>query len=306
MRPTSPGPGITRVVMGLLAITLFVPLAARAQDSAEVQTYLDSVSRLYEAREYERALEQLANAKRLTRGKEAAVALTLYEGIILSDLRKTNEASAAFKAALLLKPEAKLPVQVAPKVEQLFEGLRQQVKQELAAVRAQPEAERQPFEAQHQVEVTPQQESQGREPETQEAAPIPLASAQHQQVEVKFQQEAPPAGNVPKRANLRSRAFIPAIAGCVLLAAGGVSLGMAKGEQSRLRSADSSLATYADVERSMSRGRSYQTAGVGLVGAGVAGLGLAAGFYVLGAPHAPIVLGAGTDGTSAFIYGRWP
>ena len=38
----------------------------------------------------------------------------------------------------------------------------------------------------------------------------------------------------------------------------------------------------------------------------LAGVGLAAGFYVFGASEAPVVLGAGTAGTSAFVWGRWP
>jgi hypothetical protein len=293
--------------MALLAIILFVPLAARAQGSAEVQTYLDSVSRLYEALEYERALEQIANAKRLTRGAEDDVALALYQGIILADLGKKEESRAAFKAALFLKPEAELPVQVAPKVKQMFEGLRQQVKQEPASVRVKREAERQRLEAQQpRVEVLPQQETRSRVPLAPETAPAPVATAQLQQVEVKPPQEALSAGNVSQRATLRSRALIPAIAGGVLLAAGGVSWGLAMGEQSRLRSGDPSLTSHEDVQRSVSRGQSFQTVGLGLMGASVVGLGLAAGFYVLGAPEAPLALGAGTDGTSAFVYGRWP
>ena len=113
-----------------------------------------------------------------------------------------------------------------------------------------------------------------------------------------------PTGDVSTREGLRSHALIPALAGGMLLAAGGVSWGLAKHEQSLLRSG--SLPTYADVQHSMSRGQSFQTASAGLVGAGLVGLGLAAGFYVLGTPHAPLALGAGTDGTSAFVYGRWP
>ncbi|WP_409014998.1 RCC1 domain-containing protein, partial [Archangium sp.] len=110
-----------------MLVSLLVPRVARAQESTEVRTYLSSISRLYESLEYERALEQISNAKRLTRGIEDDVSLTLYEGLVLADMGKLDKASSAFKAALLLKPDAKLPVQVSPKVEQLFETLRQQV-----------------------------------------------------------------------------------------------------------------------------------------------------------------------------------
>ncbi len=116
-----------KVVTCLLAVILLVPWMAHAQESTEVRTYLSSISRLYENLEYERALEQLSNAKRLTRSLEEDVAISLYEGLLLADLGKLDKASTAFKAALFLKPDAKLPVQVSPKVEQLFETLRQQV-----------------------------------------------------------------------------------------------------------------------------------------------------------------------------------
>ncbi len=127
MRSVGSWPDAARGVMGLIALTLLVPWVARAQGSSEVRTYLSSISRLYDKLEYERALEQIASAKRLTRGLEEDVALTLYEGIVLADMGKTDKASAAFQAALFLKPEAKLPVQVSPKVERLFEKLREQV-----------------------------------------------------------------------------------------------------------------------------------------------------------------------------------
>ncbi len=279
MRPASLRLEIARMAVGLLAVTLLAPLGAHAQLSVEVQLYLDSVDRLYENLEYERALEQIASAKRLIRRVDDDAALALYEGVILADMGKKEAASVALKGALFLNPNAKLPVQVSPKVEQLFEGLRQKVKQQLASIHAKREAERQQLEAQRPpVEVKPPQE-----------APPPVARE-----------------NLPPRDSLRSRALIPAIAGGVLLAAGGASWGMAKGEQARLRSGTPNFTSYAEVQRSSSRGQTFQTVGLGLLGAGVVGLGLAAGFYVLGAPETPLALGAGTDGTSAFVHGRWP
>jgi hypothetical protein len=306
MHPASLCRGITRVVTGFLAFVLLVPLIARAQGSIEVQRYLDSVNLLYENLEYERALEQIASAKRLTRGMEDDAVLALYEGVILADLGKNEEAIAAFKAALFLKPEAKLPVRVSPKVVRLFEGLRQQVKQEQASLLARRDAEQQRLDAPpQQAETKPRQEEQELVPQAPQTVLAPIVMVQ-QQLALNLPREAPPEGNVSWRADLRSHALLPSIAGGALLALGGVSWSLAKGEQSRLRSGDPSLTSPADVQRSMSRGQWFQTVGVGLVGAGVVGLGLAAGIYALGVPEAPILVGAGTDGTSAFVYGRWP
>jgi tetratricopeptide (TPR) repeat protein len=265
----------------LLIVLLLVPLAVQAQDSQEVEDYLVSVSRLYEDLEYERALEQIDRAKRMTRGVEADVALVLYEGIILADMGKMEEATAAFKAALFLRPDSTLPVQVSPKVAQHFESVRVEVKRDLAPIRARREAQRRQDEA--------------RRP--QEGKPVaPLAT------------EVPAAAReteVSARGPSRSRALIPAIAGGALVVAGGVFYGLAKSEQSKLRGDDAGLGTRADAQASASRGKTYQTVGLGLVGAGVVGLGVATGLYLMGAPSESVALGVSTDGTSAFVYGSW-
>lgn len=106
---------------------------------------------------------------------------------------------------------------------------------------------------------------------------------------------------------MRSRAWLPAALGGVLLVGGGVSYAMALSERSSLRNDDAGLATLQDVDRSVSHGRTYQTVSLGLAGAGVVGLGMAAGMYLLGTPSEPERVGVtiSTDGTSAFVSGRW-
>jgi hypothetical protein len=105
------------------------------------RTYFIAATRLYEKLEYERALEQLARAKELARGEEEDVRVALYEGIILADLGRREEAQAAMRTALYLQPDAKLPVKVSPKVEADFEELRAVVWRELTAAHA---AQKQP------------------------------------------------------------------------------------------------------------------------------------------------------------------
>jgi hypothetical protein len=260
-----------------LVLVLLVPTVARSENSVEVRTYLLSVQRLFEDLEYERALDQINLARRMAREAEDEVTLSLYEGIILCDLSKQEEGRAAFKAALLLRPDAKLPVQVAPKVEQLFESVRQQVKT-LPIARSQVGLEK--TEAAFQPLPRQQSEAVRSAPALEQAA-------------------------LPDR-GLRRHSRVPAIAGGVLVAAGGIAWGVSKGDMNQLRNNDSRLATMEDVQRTVSRGRTWQTVGVSLLSVGAASLAAATGMYVLGAPGKGVSLSVGTNGTSAGIHGRWP
>jgi tetratricopeptide (TPR) repeat protein len=94
--------------------------------------YLVAAVRLYESLEYERALVQLERARRLVDDVKQDVLLSLYEGSIQADLGRMEEARASFKTALLLEPEATLPLRVSPKVEREFEAMRVRVRKELA------------------------------------------------------------------------------------------------------------------------------------------------------------------------------
>jgi tetratricopeptide (TPR) repeat protein len=123
-----------------LAIALvLLPVVSRAQEQSE--RYIAAAERLYESLEYERALAQFAQARRLPRSLAQDVRIALFEGLILSDMGMHEEAVAAFKSALLLEPEATLPAPTTPQVTREFEGLRKEVREELAArARKQQEA----------------------------------------------------------------------------------------------------------------------------------------------------------------------
>lgn len=269
----------------LLGLTVLPSPRATAQEQGRVQPYLLSVRRLYEDLEYERALEQLSRAQRLSSGKEEDVLLALYEGVILADLGRVEESEAAFRAALFVRPEAELPVRVSSKVGERFEAVRRQVKQEVeAASRGQADAPRQ---------VPPPK-----------APPTSAPDAPHAPV------LAPEAfvAQASSGQGLRTGAWLPGTLGGGLLVGGGVCYLLARAEQSKLRGNDADLATLEDVKRSASRGKRYQWVGVGLAGAGVVGLGVSAGVYLLGRPSRAKTLGVdvSTDGTSAFVQGRWP
>lgn len=262
-----------------LALSPLLPSAAWAASHTDAQTHLISVGRLYESLEYERALDQIGLARQGPRSTEVEVALSLYEGIILVELGKQEQGNSAFKSALLLQPEAKLPVRAAPKVETLFESVRQKVKRELA-VHEKQEAER--WQA---VASSPQQAAPTQAPTAVSTAVLRTASQER---------------------SLRRYALLPAIAGGTLAVAGGISWAISRTELNRLRNDSPSLATQEDVQRTISRGRTFQKVGVSLLGVSVAGLATAAGLYMVGAPSKPGALGVTTDGRSALIYGRLP
>lgn len=262
-----------------LVIVLVIPLAAHAAGDGEIRKHLLAVGHLYEEVEYDHALQRIQLARQLPCSTEDEVTLSLYEGIILCEMSNQTQGAAAFKAALLLRPEAKLPVRVAPKIETLFQTVQQQVKSELASLAAPREAE--PPKERH-VEATPR--------------PLPSVALPPTAV----------SSSAPRREALRRHALIPALAGGALAVAGGVSWTLSRGELGQLRGDDARLATMDDVRRSMSRGNTLQTVGIGLLSAGAVGLAVSAGMYMLGAPEPSLALGVSTDGTSAFVQGKWP
>jgi chemotaxis protein histidine kinase CheA len=200
-----PPPGRTAVIFAILLFCLpgrglaqgSTSSAPAEERSPEFQRYLLAASHLYENLEYERALEQLASARRFAHGVEDDVIIALYEGLILADLGK-QEFLAAFKAALFLQPDAKLPVKVSPKVEQDFEAVRAEVRKELAPLLARQAAEKlRKEEERRATELKAQQELAQRQEEARRAAELKAQEAEKQRqeearrtAELKAQEEA--------------------------------------------------------------------------------------------------------------------
>lgn len=119
-----------------LALVLGLALATSplrpAWGASDYERYLRAAERLYESLEYERALQQLARARKLASSVQQDVEVSLYEGMLYAELGRWAQARASFKAALLLEPEAKLPLTVSPKVQKELEAQREQVRKELA------------------------------------------------------------------------------------------------------------------------------------------------------------------------------
>src|SRR5688572_28311590 len=117
------------LALGLLVATSPV---RPAWASTDFDRYLGVVVHYYQELDYERALQQLRRTRRLATTLQQDVLVSLYEGILLAELGQWEKARASFESALMLDPEAKLPVAVSPKVQRELETQRERVRQELA------------------------------------------------------------------------------------------------------------------------------------------------------------------------------
>jgi hypothetical protein len=111
----------------VVAILLLAP-SAWAANSPDFERFVAAAKGLYGALEFERALEQLEQAKHQPHEANAEVELATFEGILFADLGRQEPSDAAFRTALFLDPDATLTVRVSPKVSERFEELRAQVK----------------------------------------------------------------------------------------------------------------------------------------------------------------------------------
>jgi hypothetical protein len=131
----------TLLAAGLSALVVLSAPMALAQ-SPEVQRYLGAVRSLYESLEYEKALQQLARAREISRSADGDAAIGVWEGVIRSELGQIREGEAAMRTALSLDPSIGLPVEVSPKLSGRFEELRAEVRRQLGpAVVEQRQAE---------------------------------------------------------------------------------------------------------------------------------------------------------------------
>jgi tetratricopeptide (TPR) repeat protein len=144
-------------VRALLLALLIVSLPAAA--SEEFSRFITAASRLFENLEYERALEQLANAKKFAATPDEQTQVALYEGVVLTELGRNDEAKAAFETALFLSPDAQLPVKVSPKVKAQIEAVRVHVKKELAPILAKKEADER---ARHEADEKARREAEAK------------------------------------------------------------------------------------------------------------------------------------------------
>ncbi|MGC4118371.1 MAG: hypothetical protein QM765_28225 [Myxococcales bacterium] len=109
--------------------TLLAAPAARAAAPSDFARYLDSAVQLYRFQDFPRALDQIASAKAQPHGADEAVLAFLWEGILHDELGDEEKACAAFRTALSLDLEARLPVEVRQRIGLLFELEREKLRQ---------------------------------------------------------------------------------------------------------------------------------------------------------------------------------
>jgi tetratricopeptide (TPR) repeat protein len=254
----------------IVCLVLLGAVTARAQ-SPEVKKYLNAAITLYENLEYEKALKQLKKARPKATGPDDEAKIGLLEGIVLADMGKEEQALTAFKTAFGIDLEAKLPVEVSPKVQAVAEKARDNVRKMLAP---QMEAERLAAEKAKADEAAKAEAAARAEAERQ-------AELKRQEDEDRKKHEPPPAVVKPAGPSVRSLSWIPLAVGVV---SAGVAAGLLIDASSKYNALVNGTAPPADAAGYRDSGKTEATLGyvfIGVAAAGVAGAGL---MYFLGAP----------------------
>jgi tetratricopeptide (TPR) repeat protein len=264
-----------RLALLLLTLAAFTAHA----ESAQVKKYLNAAITLYENLEYEKALKQLARAKPKADGPDDETRIALLEGIVLADMGKKEQALTAFKTGFGLNLEAKLPVEVSPKVSAIAEEARGNVRTMLA-----PRLEAERLEAEKR---TAEDAARAEEARKEEAAR--LAEQKRLEEEERQKLQPPPAVVKPAPApGVRRLAWVPLAVG---VASAGVATGLLLDASSKHRALVEG--TAAPEQAAAMRDAGKMEATVAYVGLGVAGAAVAAaaGMYFFGgdAPAVAVV-----------------
>lgn len=259
----------------LVCAALAVPRLAHAQ-SAEVKKYLNAAVTLYENLEYEKALKQIARAKTKSTGATDDARIALYEGIVLADMGKEQKALDAFKTGLSMEPEAKLPLEVSPKVEKVFQTARENVQKLLG-----PQLEKQRAEEQARIDAEKARLAEEQKRKDDEAARAAAAAKPAEP------DRPPPLPVVTKPASsgpsARVLAIIPLVVGVAGGATGGYFLATASGQHSALQNGTAPLSQAAAIRE---QGKTNALLGYVFTGVGAAGLATAVVMFVAGGKSA--------------------
>lgn len=257
----------------LLIIALCVALPVHAQ-SAEVKKFFNAAITLYENLEYEKALKQLAKARSKASSPEDEGKIALLEGIVLADMGREEKALTAFKTGFGMDPDAKLPVDVGPKVLAVSERARANVRKmlapQIAAQRA--EEERKAAEDKKRAEDAAKLAEEKRRADEEE----------------RLRNAPPPPQTVTKAAptgpSVRGLSWIP---GAVGLVSAGIGTYFLISASSKYNALLAGTVDFATAQTYRTTGPTDATVGYALIGIGGAGLVGALVMFLVGAP-APV------------------
>lgn len=276
--------------MRVLALLCLVVTAPALAQNAEVKKYLNTAITLYENLEYEKALKQLKAAKAKANGPDDEARIALLEGVVLADMGREEKALTAFKTGFSVDLEAKLPVEVSPKVQAVAEKARANVRKMLAP----------------QIEAAKAEEERrlAEEKKRAEEEERKLAEQRRLEAEERARNQPPPAVVKPASTgpSLRALSWIPGVVG---LASAGAATGLLVDAGAKYRAlldgtapADQALA-YRD------GGKTEATLGYVFTGVAVAGVGAAVVMFALGGEKdAPVVSAVPLQG-GGFISATW-
>lgn len=268
-----------RLAIVLVALAAFT---ARAQ-SPEVKKYLNAAITLYENLEYEKALKQLKKAKPKADGPDDETRIALLEGCVLADMGKEEQALTAFKTGFGLNLEAKLPVEVSPKVQAIAEKARDNVRKMLA-----PRLEAERLEAERL-----KAEEQAKADAAAKAEADRIAEAKRQEEEERLKNLPPPAVTKPAGSKVRSLSWVPLAVGAV---SGGVAAGLLIDAGAKYGSLVNGTAPPDQAAAIRDAGKLEATLGYVFIGVAGAGVAAAALMYFLGGDSAPAVSVVPTPG----------
>ena len=145
-----------------LAATLAVALSA--DPAPALDAVLARAAKAYAEAEFDAALAELDKADPLAQTRAQQVTVLLYRGVVLANVPDPAAANEVFGRALALDAEAKLPLQVTPKVQADFDRMQVASRSMRAAILA--------SDAPKEVRLTPDQQP-GLEA-TRPAAKVPV------------------------------------------------------------------------------------------------------------------------------------
>jgi hypothetical protein len=253
------------MISGALVAGLFLRFAVPSGDGAleaDFQRYFGSAIRLRNSLDYERALLQLHAARESPHRASDEVTLTLYEGVILFELYRKEQALESFRAALSMDLDARFPEMLSPVISAALEAERKR----LAAVAGRVPPSPTPTEPSN-PERSPSNISKNDAQAPDPAPPLAAGSG-----------SAPAARGPTSTSRRRTWALAPAAAGFASAGAGATFLFEARRRYLALQHGTAPAGQAAAYGKD---GNRDQIIGWSLAGLGVAVLGLGLTLYLV-------------------------